>query len=367
MSVPPPRITSMEVTARTSPDSLIEALNRNEVHRRAGDAEMLEMLAALDEEWPEDPRVPDLASELAARQGISARTAAERLRMARALRGLPGLRAAHANGLISWDQLRWLTRFVTLETDAQWAERGSHMPPWKLKLEAERQARVRREQAERDHAMRSVRMAWDEEGRFLDANITLAAEQGAAFESALNAAAQNITVEDDVEDRRGARLADALVQLVTSSGPRSQTPTLVIHADAEVLPGRTMAGGTCRRPRPEFSLPTRPFGAWRARRGSGGRWSMRASRWESSLGDERSPTTRWRCWSSATAGAPSQAADRRGSSTPITSATGRTVARPRWTTSPSCAVPTTAGSTRVDGRSAADHLTVSSSSADPVT
>jgi hypothetical protein len=78
-------------------------------------------------------------------------------------------------------------------------------------------------------------MAWDEDRRFLDIQATLAAEQGAAVESALNAAAQHITVEENAEDRKGARLVDALVERVTSSGARPQTPTLIIHADAEVL------------------------------------------------------------------------------------------------------------------------------------
>jgi hypothetical protein len=226
----------MEVTARAT-NKLMCALDRNEAQRRAGDAEMLEILAKLDDRWPDDPRLPDLPSELAARQGISAHTAGERLRIARALAQLPLLRAAHKDGRISWDQLRWLTRFVTPDTEADWAPRAIRMPPWQLKLEADRQARVKREQAERDHAMRSLWMAWDEERRFLDIHATLAAEQGAAVEAALNEAAQHIDVEADVEDRRGARLADALVGLVTSSNGRAQRSTLVVHADAEVLAG----------------------------------------------------------------------------------------------------------------------------------
>lgn len=142
---------------------------------------------------------------------------------------------AHRVGKLSWDQLRWVTRFATSETDEVWATRAAEMRPDALRLESLRQRRLNREQAERDRAMRRLSMVWDEEGRNLDLQATLPAEQGARVEAALNAAAQQVTVEDDVDDRKGARLADAFVGLVTASGGRSQTPTLVIHADAEVL------------------------------------------------------------------------------------------------------------------------------------
>ena len=80
-------------------------------------------------------------------------------------------------------------------------------------------------------------MDWDEDNRNLEMHATLPAEHVAKVEAALNAAAQQVTVEDDVDDRKGARLADALVGLVTASGSRAQPPTMVIHADAEVLAG----------------------------------------------------------------------------------------------------------------------------------
>jgi hypothetical protein len=223
----------MEVDAR-DPVATIDAL---ELEMRALSARLLEAVSAADERWPGDPSVPDLASEMAARQRITATLAAERVRVAKALRALPEIRRAHAEGRLSWDQVRWLTRFATTETDSRWAKRGARMSPGELRLESQRQREVTRRQAARDHAMRSGWMAWDEEGRFLDVYLTLAGEQGAAFQAAVEAAAQHIEVEGDVADRRGARMADAMVALVTSSGRRSQAPTLVVHADAEVLTG----------------------------------------------------------------------------------------------------------------------------------
>ena len=79
----------MEVTAHTAYDDLMHPFDEYEKRRRAEDASMLARLGELDEEWPDDPAVPELVCELAVRHGISAHTALERLRIARALRRLP--------------------------------------------------------------------------------------------------------------------------------------------------------------------------------------------------------------------------------------------------------------------------------------
>ena len=156
----------------------LDIVDACEAARGRIDARMLEALAALDAQWPDDPAIPDLTSELAVRLGISARTASERLRIARALRELPEIARAHREGRLSWDQLRWVSRFATPETDPGWAERAPGMRPDALRLESLRQDRRRREAADRDHAMRSFRTEWDEEQRFLSLSGTLAAEQG---------------------------------------------------------------------------------------------------------------------------------------------------------------------------------------------
>ena len=225
----------MQVTARTAYDDFLQPFDEYEKCRRAEDASMLAILGELDEKWPDDPAVPELACELAVRHGISAHTAWERLRVARALRQLPHIAGGHRDGRLSWDQLRWVTRFATPETDEEWAQRAPSMRPLALREEFLRQHKVTRLRAQRDEAVRSFRMEWDEERRLLAMWGTLAGDKAAAFEAAVRKAAQEVTVEDDVDDRRGARQADALVGLVTSSGERTGPATLVVHADAEVL------------------------------------------------------------------------------------------------------------------------------------
>jgi hypothetical protein len=213
----------------------LDEIDDIERQMRALSARMLERIGRVDQAWPDDPAVSDLQSELAHRQGISSYTSGERIRIARALRELPLLLAAHAAGRISMDQLRWLTRFVTPETEAEWTERGSWMPPWALREESLRQDRARRLEAETRHAGRTASMGWDEDGESFDLQASFGKEQGAAVESAIKEAAENMAADEDALDPAGARLADAVAALVTSSGRRPHRPTLVIHADTEVL------------------------------------------------------------------------------------------------------------------------------------
>ena len=110
------------------------------------------------------------------------------------------------------------------------------MRPYELQLEARRQETESRQRAESAHAMRRLRLDWDDERRFLYIEGCLGAEQGAAVEDSLKRVAQQIDLADEiVDDPRGARLADAFVDLVTSSRRRDRAPALVIHADLEVL------------------------------------------------------------------------------------------------------------------------------------
>jgi hypothetical protein len=225
--------------ARTDED-LLTAFDRGCRGIAAATASLLEIVGRLDErEDVDDPNVPDLASHLADRAGVSSATASEWVRVGRALRRLPSIRGAHAEGHLSWDQVRALTRFVTPEEDEAWARGAVGMRPHRLHLEARRRLRRKeREEAESDHALRRLSLLWDDDRRFLYLEGCLASEQGAAVEAALERAAQRVAVEDRPLDRRGARLADALEALVAGGseggGPE---PALVVHTDAAVLAG----------------------------------------------------------------------------------------------------------------------------------
>ena len=84
----------------------------------AGLRQMLRFVAVFDEQekWRED-FCRSMADWLVARLSISYRTAAEWVRVARALRGLPAIDEVVSEGRLSWDQLAPLTEAATETTD----------------------------------------------------------------------------------------------------------------------------------------------------------------------------------------------------------------------------------------------------------
>lgn len=218
---------------------VIEALDAEEIAARRGMARRLALVSSVDEGklWEADGATC-ASAWLCARYGSTRESAREQVRVVRALRGLPAIGAALAQGLLSWDQLRPLVRFVAEDEDASWARRAQAMSPAELWREEARRKEVLPEQAEEDRELRRVHLSWDEERRFLELWGMLPAEQGAAVEEALRRRAEEVVLEDGpLHDRAGARLADALEELATSEGGRPAPATLVVHADAEVLAG----------------------------------------------------------------------------------------------------------------------------------
>ena len=229
----------MKVVARPSFDQLVSALDRHHAELCTASAALLQTIAYLDqtESWGGDET--SLECFLSARFGVTSGTAFEWVRVARTLRVLPAIREAYEAGHLSWDQVRPLTRFATPETDERLALDAPAMRVGQLWRDARRLERERKQrEPESDRQMRYLRMEWDEDKRFLHLEGDLPAEQGAAVEAAIERRAEDVVVEDDVlYDRKGARLADALTELVTSSRDDSERATLGVHADAAVVAG----------------------------------------------------------------------------------------------------------------------------------
>lgn len=99
----------MNGTARDF-ELVLNELDRRHARLTTASAELLETIAELDEteNWSEDDET-SLSYFLAARYGVRSATATEWVRVARKLLALPHIRAAHAAGILSWDQLRPLT------------------------------------------------------------------------------------------------------------------------------------------------------------------------------------------------------------------------------------------------------------------
>ncbi len=218
------------------------AVDRAHTELCAAQANLLQAVTDLEqfEGAPDDPEIVALGTQLAARYGESPGTTDEWVRVGRALRDLPAIGAAHREGHLSWGQVRPLSRFATPETEEALSVSAQHERPSKLWRQAHRNQRAENQKtAQSDHQSRRVWMRWDQDRTFLELYAELPAEQGARVERALVRRAEDVVLEEDPPpfDRGGARLADALVDLVTSSGNRASTDTLVLHADARVLWG----------------------------------------------------------------------------------------------------------------------------------
>lgn len=88
--------------------------------------ELLTDVARMDrfEDWTFDG-ANSMAHWLVNRYRLSRRTAAEWVRVARAIEELPALAAAYGSGRMSWDQLRAATRVTTPGTEAESTPTGS--------------------------------------------------------------------------------------------------------------------------------------------------------------------------------------------------------------------------------------------------
>jgi hypothetical protein len=227
----------VKVAVRPSFEEVVESLDRRHERLCADLAGLLETVSYLDLEggWGDDET--SLECFLSARYGVGSGTAVEWVRVARALRDLPAIREAFADGRISWDQLRPLTRFAMTETDQQLAQEAPGMRLGKLWTEAHRHERgLRKERAQEARRNRHLRKQWDEDKQNLQFYGELPAEEGALFEAELERRAAQVELEEgDFYDRQGARYADALMEMVSSNGDATTSPTLVVHADAETL------------------------------------------------------------------------------------------------------------------------------------
>src|SRR5438093_3806213 len=212
-------------------DRAVQALN-------AAHAEVLRLVGEVDaDESFEREGATSVSAWLRGRYDLTKTTALEWARVARALRDLPAISEAFAQGKLSFEQLRPLTKFATFDTDeelARWAPSRSAPELWD---EARCRARIRERDFSETHRNRGLELDWDEGRTELFYRGSMEAEQGAVFERAILDRSEQIVLVDQPADPARARLVDALVELVTGSGEESSAPLVVIHADASVLTG----------------------------------------------------------------------------------------------------------------------------------
>jgi hypothetical protein len=224
-------------------------------HLDAATARLLELLREFDARGAWDG-ARSCAEWLSWRVGLDLGAARERVRVARALGGLPLLSAALARAELSYSKVRALTRVATPETEARLLAVGragtaAHVEKivrgWRR---VDRQ--VEKQEARARHRGRSLQVYTDEDGMVV-VRGRLEPEAGAVLVRALEAARETLyaecrTVEaaaagpDSDPPTAGQRQADALALVAETAlehglgaDPRSERYQVVVHVDAAVL------------------------------------------------------------------------------------------------------------------------------------
>jgi hypothetical protein len=232
-------------------------------HLEAATARLLELIREFDERGGWNNGFSSCAAWLSWRVGMDLGAARERVRVARALPGLPRLAQALARGELSYAKVRALTRVATPETEERLLAIGRAGTAWHVERIVRGWRRVNRNAELREtalrHSRRALRVYQDEDGMVV-VRGRLAPEAGAVLMQALAAAREMLyqqrrqradTVNGEwapmapLEQQQPAfeqQQADALALLAESAlhhgidpGAAGERYQVVVHVDAPVL------------------------------------------------------------------------------------------------------------------------------------
>jgi hypothetical protein len=225
-------------------------------HLNAANRRWLAMLAVFDRRkgWA-DGLTQTCAHWLNWQCGIDIGAAREKVRVARALEGLPLMGAAMGRGELSYAKVRALTRVATPADEAFLVQIGLHGTAHHVEELVRKYRRVLQvgelSREERQQANRAVRISYDDDGSVI-LKARLPAEVGAQVVKALEVAMDDLPMPETDAERASftARRADALGVVAESflahgaeamnGGDRYQ---IVVHVDQDTLadsaPGRS--------------------------------------------------------------------------------------------------------------------------------
>jgi hypothetical protein len=245
-------------TAPTDLDSLGERIAELSAHIQAATYQLLVMIREFDERggWGEGFR--SCAHWLNWRAGFRLGAAREKVRVARALGGLPLISASMRKGEISFSKVRAMTRVATAANEAElldFARAGTAAHVERLVRAWRRVDRnAEMEHEERRQASRGLTAYVDEDGMVV-VRGRLSPEAGAALLRALDAAGEELYEKKRGEKGAGEeaspeqKRADALGLVAESAlasgldpGTRGERYQVVVHVDAEALPAGSERG-----------------------------------------------------------------------------------------------------------------------------
>lgn len=226
----------------------------------AGEAVVLRLLGEVDARgtWAQHG-LRSCAHWVSWRLGLTLATAREKVRVARALRGLPVLRAAFEAGRLSYAQVRAVTRVATPRDEHTWVDLARHCNAAQLELATRGAGRVRRDQQREEnpelveHEERA-RVSWDSDGTLVltlripphEAPKVLAAlEQGQAEEQAERDAAL-LALATEVAAGGGTAGASA----EASSGGESSASAETFSGDGSSASAEASSAEASRAPQP---------------------------------------------------------------------------------------------------------------------
>ncbi len=233
-------------------DRLGDEIAALSAHLDAATAQLLALLRQFDARggWANGFR--SCAEWLSWRIGLDPGAARERVRVARALAGLPQLAAALARGELSYSKVRALTRIATPDTEARLLAVGRAGTATHVEriVRAWRRVDHQGEEAAGRHARRSLQVYQDEDGMFV-VRGRLEPESGAVLVRALEAGREALHARaraaaegggEAEPPTRGQQQADALAVLAETAlqhgldpGPGSERYQVVVHVDAAAL------------------------------------------------------------------------------------------------------------------------------------
>ncbi|MGB8651227.1 MAG: DUF222 domain-containing protein, partial [Mycobacteriales bacterium] len=168
----------------------------------AGEARLLTLIGELDarEAWAQ-AGVLSCAHWVSWRLGFTVATARERVRVARALRGLPLMAEAFGLGRVSYAQVRALTRVATLADEARWVELARRTTAAQLEKAVRGVGRARKDERRRTDPEQvawqdRARVWWDEDGTLV-VTLRVAPEHAPGVLASLEAAQREEQAERD--------------------------------------------------------------------------------------------------------------------------------------------------------------------------
>ncbi|MFP5255756.1 MAG: DUF222 domain-containing protein [Acidimicrobiia bacterium] len=212
-------------------------------------AELLDVITAADAEgdWVTDGAT-GMAPWLVGVLHVSAETARAWVKVGAVLDRLPELRDAFSQGLLSFDQVKPATTFVTPDTDVEEAQRLQGCSAAQVEDLARQHRVVTKRRATSAGERRFFRSRVDHEAGGRRYSGFLPETEAARLDAVLDKKAEQ-TGKDEVTglfEPMDVRRADALVDLSDQAGAEQSDPDaclVVVHAAAEVIDGHVDGNG----------------------------------------------------------------------------------------------------------------------------